>query len=130
MSDSNFLPSAPQRNGHAHSGELVPRQYLERPAAGQAPEEEPDGLIVYLRVLRRHKGALILAVMLGAIAGTLTTIPQTPRYASTVTIEIQGINEDFLNMRSLNQTVSTSWDPMYDIQTHIRAMQSQAVTDR
>lgn len=131
MSDSNFLPSPPYRNGKPHSGEIVPRQYFDAPPGGQVPEEEEsDGLITYWRILRRHKAILILAATLGAIAGVLVTAPQTPVYQATAAIEIQGLNDDFLNMRSLNQTASTSWDPSFDIQTQVRAMQSRSLMER
>jgi succinoglycan biosynthesis transport protein ExoP len=139
MSDSNFLPgpsyrngTASSRNGKSHSGEVVPRQYFDAPPpAAQGPEEaENDGLITYWRILRRHKATLIVAATLGAIAGVLITIPQTPVYQSTVAIEIQSINDDFLNLRNMNQTSSSSWDPSYDIQTQVRAMQSRVLMER
>ena len=132
MSDSNLLPAPPSRNGRPHTGELVPRQYIDAPPGGQqAPDEEDnDGLITYWRVVRRHKAVLLLGATLGAIAGALITIPQTPVYQATVSIEIQGMNDDFLNMRAITPTTSTSWDPSYDIQTQVRVMQSRPVMDR
>jgi succinoglycan biosynthesis transport protein ExoP len=130
MSDSHLILGPANRNGKPFSGDLAPRQYFEAPPGGQPPEEEPDGLITYWRILRRHKGALLLAATLGAIAGILITFPQTPVYQATVAIEIQGLNDDFLNMRSINPTVSNNYDPSYDIQTQVREMQSRAVMER
>jgi len=130
MSDPNLLPGPPQRNGRPYSSEVMPRQYFEAPAGVPPPrEEESEGLMIYWRVLWRHKGTVLLAAVLGAIAGVLITFPQTPIYQATVAIEIQGLNDDFLNMRSVNPT-STSYDPSYDIQTQVREMQSRALTAR
>jgi len=134
MSDSNLLPAPPYRNGNGNlrSGELAPRQYFDTPPGGAPPSEEEasDALVTYWRVLRRHKGVLLLAATLGAIAGVLVKLPETPVYQATVAIEIQGLNDDFLNMRSLNPTISTSYDPYFDIQTQVREMQSRALMER
>jgi capsular exopolysaccharide synthesis family protein len=109
----------------------MPRKYFEAPPGAQTPvEEESDGLMIYWRVLRRHKGILLLAATLGAIVGVLVTFPQTPVYQATVAIEIQGLNDDFLNMRNISPTSSTSYDPSYEIQTQVREMQSRALTER
>ena len=134
MSDSNLLPAPPYRNGNGNSrsGELVPRQYFDTPPGGGPPPEEEasDGLVTYWRVLRRHKGVLLLAATLGAITGVLVKLPETPVYQATVAIEIQGLNDDFMNMRSLTPTASTSYDPSYEIQTQVREMQSRALMER
>jgi len=134
MSDSNLLPVPPYRNGNGNSrsGELVPRQYFDTPPGGGAPPEEEasDGLVTYWRVLRRHKGVLLLAATLGAITGVLVKLPETPVYEATAAIEIQGLNDDFLNMRSLTPTASGSYDPSYEIQTQVREMQSRALMER
>src|SRR5580704_6650837 len=120
MSDSNLLPGPAQRNGRPYPGDLAPRQYFETPPPGPpADDKAADGLLTYWRVLRRHKGILLLAGALGAIVGFLITLPQTPVYEATVAIEIQGINTDFLNMRNISPTTSASWDPSYDIQTQV-----------
>lgn len=138
MSDSNLLPGPayqngkPYRNGKPQTGELAPRQYFDAPPGGGQPseEEETDGLVIYARIIKRHKVALILAATLGAIAAVLYTLPETPIYQATAAIEIQGINDDFLNMRNINPNASTSWDPTYDIQTQVRAMQSRILMQR
>src|SRR5439155_26091723 len=46
--------------------------------------------------------------------------------------EIQGLNEDFLNMRNVNPTVSatSSYYPEYDIQTQVKILQSHSLIKR
>src|SRR5262249_40997756 len=75
-------------------------------------------------------GILLLAATLGAIAGILTTFPEIPLYQATSTIEIEAMNNNFLNMRDLNPTATSGWDQNFDIQTQIREMQSHTVMDR
>lgn len=134
MSDSNLLPAPPYRNGNgnARPGEVMPRQFFDAPPNGGPPAEDEagDGLVTYWRVLRRHKAILLLAATLGAIAGVLVKLPETPVYEATAAIEIQGLNDDFLNMRSLTPTAAPSYDPSYEIQTQVREMQSRALMER
>src|SRR5215831_10907559 len=136
MSGPNFLPGPPYRNGNGNGrpyhAELTPQQYFE--AQQNLPpvqEDEADGLVTYWRVLWRHKLALLLAGTLGAVAGVLLTLPQAPVYQATVALEIQGLNDDFLNMRNLNPTINTTYyDPSIDIQTQVREMQSRLLMER
>src|SRR5512134_1108534 len=67
------------------------------------PAEEADapGLVEYSRILRRRKGTLILISFLGLSAAVLITVPQTPIYQSRTAIEIQDINDDFLNIKQV-----------------------------
>ncbi len=51
------------------------------------------------RILRRRKGTLLFVALLGAIAGFLVTLPQTPIYQVHTSIEIVGLNQNFLNMK-------------------------------
>jgi len=130
MSDSKIVHVPPPQNG-APYGDIVPRNYFEAPP-GNSPvaDEDDEGILSLLRVLQRHKAVLLLAGTLGIIAGVLVTFPETPVYEATVSIEIQGLNTDFLNMRNLTPTTMQSWDPSYEIQTQIREMQSRPLMDR
>ena len=53
-------------------------------------------------------------------------------YQARATIEIQGLNEDFLNMKSVNPTVdaSSNYSPDYDIQTQVKILQSRSLLKR
>src|SRR6185369_12771414 len=132
MSDSMLVPSpSPSRNGAPFSSDLAPRQYMEAPSNGGPPPEDEDSLLfTYWRILNRHEAVMILAGALGAIVGILITLPEAPVYQATVSIEVQGLNNEFLNMRNLSETSSTSWDPSFDIQTQVREMQSRALMEQ
>ncbi|MGA2326203.1 MAG: polysaccharide biosynthesis tyrosine autokinase [Bryobacteraceae bacterium] len=108
-----------------------------RPGYFEPPDQDFDqaasgGLLEYWRMLRRRKGTLVLIAFLGALAGFLLTLPQTPVYQARLSLEIQSVNENFLNMRDVNPTESgsSSYYPEYDIQTQVRIIQSRSLIER
>ena len=78
------------------------------------------------------KRTLILIVFLGFLASLLFTIPQTPIYQARGSIEIQNLNENFLNMRNVSPTADDerSDAPGSDIQTQAKILQSESLLDR
>jgi capsular exopolysaccharide synthesis family protein len=101
------------------------------------PIEEPEeqhsrGIEDYWRLAMRYKGTLLLVSMLGMLAAVLITIPQTPVYRASLSLEVQNVNENFLNMRDLSPTAlsSGSYTPDYDVQTQMRVLQSHALLKR
>lgn len=138
MQDHPQLPS-PQ----PEPGALAPREhrhvapwgpYVEASYSGSDPydESETGGLIEYWRILRRRKGALILIAFAGALTGFLVTIPQTPIYQARTSLEVLGLNEDFLNIKQVNPVAQTGGysDISSDIQTQIRILQSESLIER
>lgn len=93
---------------------------------------ETTGLLDIWQSLRRRKQTIALCCFLGGIFGFLATLPQTPVYQAEGTLEIQPINQDFLQMRNLNPTTEPGSDyyPEYDIQTQVQILQSKALLDR
>ncbi|QOY85107.1 polysaccharide biosynthesis tyrosine autokinase [Paludibaculum fermentans] len=98
-----------------------------------AEMEEPDhgGLIEYWRILRRRKGTLILISGLGLLLAVLVTLPQTPVYQAKTTLEILELNQDFMNMKNVQQVADGGTSNlMTDIQTQIKILQSESLLDR
>lgn len=93
-------------------------------------ESDANWLLEYWRILRRRKGTIVLASMLGALAGLLFSLPQTPIYQSRAVLEIQGINERFLNFGEMNPTTSATEGTSSDIGTHVRILQSAQLVER
>ena len=130
----NQVARSPQPTTHTPQ----PTPYYPQPATHDPrstfndQDDASGGLLDYYRILRRRKGALVLISFLGALAGLLFTFPQTPVYQARTTLEIQGMNENFLNLGNLNPNVegSNSYYPEYDIQTHVRIIQSRSLLDR
>jgi polysaccharide biosynthesis transport protein len=113
----------------------VPRMSVSRshvvtvPVAASNGQRESGGLLEYWQMVRRHQGMVALAGVLGLVIGYLCTLPQKRTYQARTTLEIQGLNEDFLNMKNVNPTLSetSSMDSEVDIQTQARILQSRAL---
>ena len=93
---------------------------------------ETDGLFDYLRILANNRGTVFLAAVLGMVAAALLTLPQTPVYRARTTLEIQGVNNEFLNSKQVspvNDDGSNS-NVMADIQTQIKIINSEFLVDR
>lgn len=101
-------------------------QYLRR------LEDEVDaGFLGYWRMLVRHKSALLVGVFAGAIGGVLIALPQTPLYQAKVSLEIQGLNENFLNMKDFSPTsTGAGYYPEFDIQTQVKILESRSLFER
>ena len=99
----------------------------EAPPPNSSLKRDYGGILEYWQMVRRHQGVVLLTIMLGLAAGYLRTLPQERIYQAHTSLEIQGMNEDFLNMKNVNPTASTSYSPEYDIQTQVRILQSRAL---
>jgi capsular exopolysaccharide synthesis family protein len=90
--------------------------------------EAPPLLLEYWYMLRRRKGTLVLIACLGLLAGVLLTLPQTPVYQARTVLEIQNLNQNFLNMRDVSPTAQEGSNPLEtDLQTEIGILQSESV---
>ena len=129
MSDQPLLnePPVPHRNGAANLPARTP--YLDVPPPVVLNGEAPPLLLEYWCMLRRRKGTLVLMACLGLLAGVLLTLPQTPVYQARTSIEIQNLNQNFLNMRDVNTTTDeeAAQPSGFDLQTQISILQSESV---
>jgi succinoglycan biosynthesis transport protein ExoP len=136
MEKSEFNPSEPKRElvvrREPAGAPPAPAHYVETPNPEAAEPAESGGLVDYWRILRRHKGTLILMAFLGGLCGALRTLPQTPVYQARASLEIQGVNENFLNMQNVNPTSvgANAYYPEYDIQTQVKILQSASLVER
>ena len=92
-------------------------------------KREYAGLLEYWQMVRRHKAAVVVFSILGAVAGFLYTLPQPRIYQAHTTIEVQGLNEDFLGLHNVSPTVSptSNYYPDFDIQTQVKILQSHSL---
>jgi polysaccharide biosynthesis transport protein len=98
---------------------------------GMVEDDSSPGLVEYWRVLRRRKGTVILIAALGLFAGALVTLPQTPIYQAKTTLEMLSLNENFMNTKDAQEiSQSSGFNVMMDIQTQIKLLQSESLTDR
>jgi len=121
----------PQRRKNGESKLLARPQYVDVPFSAVTEEPGPGLLLEYLDIVRRHKGTLIRIAFLGLLTALLLTLPQTPIYQARASLEIQNINENFLNMREMSPTANGggSYPPQYDLQTQAKILQSESVLE-
>ncbi|MCU1232500.1 MAG: lipopolysaccharide biosynthesis, partial [Candidatus Solibacter sp.] len=76
----------------------------------------------------RHKWLVSAAGVLGLIGGCVATRLQTPIYRASSTLEVQNLNENFMNSRELNPTVTPGQDA--DVLTQAKLVQSWHLVDQ
>ncbi len=100
-------------------------------AAGPRRITNNSEVIECWRTLRRRKAILFAAAFLGLLVAVAITLPQTPSYQSRASLEIQDINQEFMNLKQLNPIAdSTAINALNDLQTQIKILQSEALKDR
>ncbi len=114
---------------------LSRNQYVEVPTspAPRGPDDEAQtpGLIEYWRILRRHRGTWIVFAFAGSLLAFLITLPQTPTYQARTSLEIVGLNENFLNFKRASPVEETgSTAVASDIQTQLKILQSDSLLER
>lgn len=112
---------------------LAPRrQYAELPYPDTFEGPGRGLLLEYLQIVRRRKGTLILIVFLGLLVSLLLTLPQTPIYQARGSVEIQNMNENFLNMRNVNPTADAGDTsvPGSDLNTQAKILESASLLER
>ena len=121
-----------QRRKNGESNLPARPQYIEVPSSAVIEEQGPGLLLEYLDIVRRYKGTLILIAFLGLLTSLLLTLPQTPIYQARASLEIQNLNENFLNMRNVNPTSNEGGSslPESDLQTQVKILQSESVCER
>src|SRR5262245_31650090 len=98
---------------------------------GPGLKRDYAGLLEYWQMIRRHKGAVVLATFVGGMAGFALTLTNPRVYQARTTLESQGLNQEFLNMKNVTPTVeSAGYDIDADIQTQVKILQSRALMTR
>ena len=99
--------------------------------AGPGLKRDYSGLLEYWQMIRRHKGAVVLATILGGVVAFLLTLSSSRVYQAHTSLEIQGLNDEFLNMRNVNPTASDGSSGFdVDIQTQVKILQSHRLLER
>jgi capsular exopolysaccharide synthesis family protein len=100
-------------------------------AQGSGAKRDYAGLLEYWQIVRRHKGAVIVATCLGALVGFALTLSSPRIYQARTTLEVQGLNQEFLNMKNFTPTVENGTSNVdQDIQTQVRILQSRLIVNR
>jgi capsular exopolysaccharide synthesis family protein len=109
-----------------------PAVQLPDPVIGQfADPDHATDLTGYLRILRKHKGTVLVFAFLGALAGLIVLLPQPPIYRASAAVEVQPPNDDFPFARDINPNASQNgMYPEYDMATQVKVLQTGLLLDR
>ncbi len=96
-----------------------------------ALREQTGVLHGYLQALLRRRWLLLLCGLAGLLVGSLLTIPVEPKYVAHTSLDIQSLNENFMNMRAVDPTgASGTYSAESNLQTDIKLLQSEELLDR
>ncbi len=119
----------PRRRNSPETSLALRQRYTEAQNPEVFEEPGPGSLLEYWDILRRRKGTLVLMAFLGLLAAVLLTLPQTRVYQAHASLEIEDLNENFLNMRDVNPTTNGGGlsSAQSDLQTQVKILQSETV---
>src|SRR5215472_928951 len=85
----------------------------------------------YWHVLKRKKGLLLAGTIGGSILGFCATLPALRVYQARTSLEIAGINENFLNIKQSDAiSYAESRSDGTDLETQIAILQSNSLRKR
>lgn len=123
------LPAAPRNQKLATLGQVLPERAVTSTysTAGEHTHEA-NPILAFRKFLRRWKWTLIVSTLLGTLIGIAVTILQPTLYQAKASLEIQDLNDAFLNVKQF-LPVNESDGPANtygDIQTQIKLLQSDS----
>ncbi len=99
------------------------------PQQDQSVEEVE--LVRLLRIAWARRFVILAACLVCAAIGLFVAMKQTPIYQSSATVELLGINENFMNMRDVDPNTKTlGSSTTAQVQTEIQLLRSRALVDR
>ena len=102
------------------------------PAYGWQTEPEKKSNLIhdYLRILIRNRKTIFLVALAGAVLGLLVNLAALPLYRARTSLDIQSLNSDFMDMKSVSATgdQGASSTEAY-VQTQIKMLQSDTLLD-
>jgi succinoglycan biosynthesis transport protein ExoP len=118
VAGTNFALSSPNSAGQTKS----------HPASA-TPNPSASSVWDYLRLARKRKLALAASALLGLFGGFATVIAERPVFQAVTTVEVQGFNESFMNMSSVDPLAGTGnySSTQANINTQLRIIESGSV---
>lgn len=119
-----------ERFGGVPERSAVRIQQVETLNSGLPGDADRAGLMQYWQLLQRHRGTVLSVALLGMLAGYLVSLVQKPIYRARTSLEIQSINDNFLNMADVSMVATSPMLRDADIQTHVQLLQSESLIER
>ena len=118
---------------HGEGNALPAREiYIGRPAPSAAPERSEWAHFAELSsALSRRKTLVVLSVFLGLAVAAAVTIWSKPVYRASASLEVQGLNEDFLDLKNVDSSAkSATFSAESYIQTQAEILQEDVLLER
>ncbi len=123
---------------HHLSSQETSRQYQPAPLTGlpsmpRIPvtriEVPPEGMVQeYGRTYKRHRKLIMICAGLGLLLSILLELPQLPTYSTRTSLEIRSVNNDFMDLHSVQATGGSGGiDNDTNLQTQIKLLQSESL---
>jgi capsular exopolysaccharide synthesis family protein len=97
--------------------------------AADSPEFEPLSIAQIFEPLGRRWLVIVLLAVFSTLVGVLAGLRQPPLYRATAQLEVEGLNNDFLNMKNLEPMARDDSQDSY-VQTQIKILQSPEILRR
>ena len=115
-------------NSHSVS-EHCPEVLAEWPNSTR-PSDAEWSLVDCARVLYRRRSILLSVVAVGILGAAIVSALQTPMYQSRDSIQIQGLNDNFLSLRDVYPTAAPAPDNAVYIQTQAEILRQDALLEQ
>jgi succinoglycan biosynthesis transport protein ExoP len=97
--------------------------------ANRPPAKSSGGVLEFWQLFKRRKLLIGMFVFLGALAAFVMLVIEEPVYNATTTLELQGFNESFMNMNTVDPQANTGnyTVTQNNINTQIRIIESASI---
>jgi succinoglycan biosynthesis transport protein ExoP len=126
----NFIPKAPQLPPGGQDAQLMTAVPLEVLPAEAANAEDWSSLFEGARSLYRRKAVIALCLLAGAGLALWFSKTQPRMYESTASLEVQGVNDNFLNIRDISPSAPNAASPESYVETQAEMLQQDVVIQR
>ena len=114
--------------------EILPRNFnnIYVPNISTQPFEGSGSVVLeFWNTVKRYRKSILLLCLLGLVVSFLITLFQRPTYRAFALLEVQNVNEDFLDIKSVDPNASGVQSPIEStVQTQIKIIQSQPIMIR
>ena len=106
-------------------------KYVEPVEADFIDDAGASSVLEYWQILRRRKGTVLIFAFLGTLAGLLVSLPQTPIYEARTSLEIESLNENFLDLANVNPTApGGASSTELEISTQVKILESRSLLEK
>ncbi len=98
VSNTHLAPRPKFLSPRRYDSSVPPRDW----GKVESNDSEWSSPVEFLRVLQRRKGTLLGVTLAGVLVAALVSLAQPRLYRSVASLEVQGVNENFLNLRDID----------------------------